>query len=184
MTAYSRGTLPSQLWISLLFHVWFCHFLTCIQVSQKADKVFRYYHLFKNFPQFVVIHTVKGFSTVNEAQVDSFLEFSWFFYDPTDVSSLISVSSAFSKSSLNIWKFSVNILLKPNLENFKHYLASMWNECNCAVVWTFFVVSLLWDWNESWPFTSPVATVFFQICWHVEYSTLTTFLETELTSVF
>ena len=84
-----------------------------------------YSHLLKIFPQFVVIHTVKGFSIVNEAEVDIFLEFSCFFYDPTNVGSLISGSSAFSKSSLNIWKFSVHVLLKPNLENFEHYFASM-----------------------------------------------------------
>ena len=79
-----------------------------------------YYHLFKNFPQFVMIHTVKGFSVVNEAEVDIFLKFSCFFYDPTDVDNLISGSSAFSKSSLDIWKFSVHVLLKPSLENFEH----------------------------------------------------------------
>ena len=84
-----------------------------------------YSHLLKNFPQFVVIHTVKGFSIVNEAEVDVFLEFSCFLYDPTDVGNLISGSSAFSKSSLNIWKFLVHILLKPHLENFEHYFASM-----------------------------------------------------------
>ena len=84
-----------------------------------------YSHLFKNFPQFVVIHTVKGFSIVNEAQVDVFLELSCFFYDPTDVGNLISGSSAFSKSSLNIWNFSVHILLKPSLENFEHYIANI-----------------------------------------------------------
>ena len=82
----------------------------------------------------VVIHTVKGFSIVNEADVDVFLEFLCFFYDLNNVVNLISGSSAFSKSSLNIWNFSVHVLLKPNLENFEHYFASMWNECNCAVV--------------------------------------------------
>ena len=75
----------------------------------------------KNFPQFVVIHTVKGFSVVNEAEVDAFLEFSCFFYDPTNVGDLISGPSAFSKSSLNIWKFTVHVLLKPGLENSEHY---------------------------------------------------------------
>ena len=84
-----------------------------------------YSHLFKNFPQFVVIHTVKGFNVVNDAEVDVFLEFSCFFYDPTDVGNLISGSSAFSKSILNIWKFSVHILLKPSLENFEHYFANV-----------------------------------------------------------
>ena len=129
-----------------------CCFLTCIQISQDTGKTVWYSHLLKNFPQFVVIHTVKGFSIVNEAQVDVFLELSCFFYDPTDVDNLISGSSAFSKSSLNIWKFSVHILLKPSLENFEHYVASIWNECNCAVVWTFFGIVFLWVWNENWPF--------------------------------
>ena len=132
-----------------------CCFLTCIQISQEADQVVWYSHLFQNFPQFVVIHTVKSFSIVNEAEVDVFLEFSCFFYDPTNVGSLISGSSAFSKSSLNIWKFSVHVLLKPNLENFEHYFASMWDECNCTVVWTFFDIAFLWDWNENWPFPVP-----------------------------
>ena len=80
---------------------------------------------FKNLPQFVVIHKVKGFSVVNEEEVDVLLEFSCFFYDPTDVGNLISGSSAFSKSSLNIWKFSVHVLLKSSLENFQHYFASL-----------------------------------------------------------
>ena len=85
----------------------------------------RYSHLFKNFPQFVVIHRVKGFGTVNKAEIDVFLEFSCFFYDPTDIGNLISGSSAFSKSSLNIWKLSVHVLLKPSLKDFEHCLASM-----------------------------------------------------------
>ena len=84
-----------------------------------------YSHLFKNFPRFVVIHTVKVFSIVNEAEVDVFLEFYCFFYDPMDVSNLTFGSSAFSKCSLNIWKFSVHVLLKPHLENFEHYFASV-----------------------------------------------------------
>ena len=84
-----------------------------------------YSHLFQNFPQFVVIHTVKGFGIVNKAEIDAFLELSCFFDDPTDVDNLISVSLAFSKSTLYIWKFSVHILLKPSLKDFEHYLASM-----------------------------------------------------------
>ena len=84
-----------------------------------------YSYLFKNFPEFVVIHTVKGFSIVNEAEVDVFLEFSCYFYDPIDVGNLISGSSAFSKSSLNIWKFMVHVLLKPGVENFEHYFAGV-----------------------------------------------------------
>ena len=102
-----------------------CCFLTCIQISQEAGKVVWYSHLWKNFPQFVVIHIVKGFSVVNEAEVDVFLELSCFFDDPRDVGNLFSGSSAFSKSSLNIWTFSVHILLKPGVENFEHYFASM-----------------------------------------------------------
>ena len=128
-----------------------CCFLTCIQVSQEAGQVVWYSHLFQNCPQFVVIHTVKGFSIVNKAEIDV-LEFCSFFYDPTDTGNLIFGSSAFPKSSLYIWKFLIHILLKPSLKDFKHYLASMWNECNCAIVWTFFGIALLWDWNENWPF--------------------------------
>ena len=82
-------------------------------------------HLLKNFPQFVVIHAVKDFGIVNEAEVDVFLELSCFLYDPADVGNLISGSSDFSKSSLNIWKFMVHVLLKPGLENFEHYFASV-----------------------------------------------------------
>ena len=133
-----------------------CCFLTCIQISQKAGKVDWDYHLLKNFPQFVVIHAVKVFGIVNKAEVDVFLKLSCFFYDPVDVSNLISGSSAFSESILNIWKFLIHILLKPCLENFDHYFASAWNECNCVVVcvvvWTFFAIAFLCDWNENWPF--------------------------------
>ena len=126
--------------------------LTCIQVSQEAGKVVWYSHFFKNFPQFVVIHKIKGFNVVNKAEVDIFLEFSCFFDDSTDVGNLISVSSTFSKPSLNIWKFTVHILLKTGLKNFEHYFANMWNENNCSVVWIFFGIDFLWDWNENWPF--------------------------------
>ena len=90
--------------------------------------------LFMNFPQFLVIHTIKDFNVVNEAEVDVFLEFSCFFYDLIDVSSLICAFSAFSKPILYIWKFSVHILVKPRLKNFEHYLSSMLNEYNCMVV--------------------------------------------------
>ena len=92
-----------------------CCFLTCIQISQEAGRVVWYFHLLKNFPQFVVIHPVKSFSIVNEAEVDILLEFSCFFYDPTDVGNLISGSSAFSKPSLNFWKF-----------HFMHYWSLTW----------------------------------------------------------
>ena len=129
-----------------------CCFLTCIQVSQKTDQVVWYSHLFQNFPQSAVIHTVKGFGIVNKAEIDVFLELSCFLDDPPDVGDLISGSSAFSKTSLNIWKFMVHGLLKPGLENFKHYFTSMWDECNCVVVWAFSGIAFLWDWNENWPF--------------------------------
>ena len=91
------------------------------------------------------------FGIVNKAEVDIFWN-SCFFHDPMDVGNLISGSSAFSKSSLNIQKFLVHILLKPGLENFKHYFTSVWDECNCAVVWAFFGIAFLWNWNENWPF--------------------------------
>ena len=121
-------------------------------VSQETGKVVWYSHLFKNFPQFTVIHTIKGFSVVNEAEVDVFLEPSCFFFDPVDIGNFIFGSSAFSKSSLNIWKSSVHVLLKPNFENFEQYFASMWDECNCEVIWTLFGIAFLWDWNENWSF--------------------------------
>ena len=95
--------------------------LTCIQISQEAGQVVWYSHLFQSFPQFIVIHTVKGFDIVNKAEIDVFLELSCFFDDPADVGTLNSGSSAFSKTSLNIWKFMVHVLLKPGLENFGHY---------------------------------------------------------------
>ena len=109
-------------------------------------------NIFQNFPQFIVIHTVKGFGIINKAEIDVFLEVSCFFHDPGDVCNLISGSSAFLKTSLNIRKFTVHILLKPGLENFEHYFTSMWDDCNCAVVWTFFGIAFLWNWNENWPF--------------------------------
>ena len=128
-----------------------CCFLTCIQVSQEEGQVVWYSHLFQNFPQFIVIHIVKGFGIVNKAEIDVYLELSCFFDDPVDVGNLVPGSSAFSKTSLNIWKFTVHMLLKPGLENFKHYFSRVWDECNCVVVWTFFALPL-WDWNENWPF--------------------------------
>ena len=128
-----------------------CCFLTCVQISQEEGKVVWYSHHFKNFPQFVVIHTVKGFNVVNEAEV--FLEFFFFLYDPMDVGNLISGSSAFSKSSLSICRFSVHVLLKPSLENFEHYFTSVWDECNCAVVWAFFGIT---EEDLEWAFRTEV----------------------------
>ena len=126
-------------------------FLTCIQISQEAGKVFWNSHLLENFPQFVVIYIVKGFGVINEAEVDVFLEFSCFLNDPVDVGNFISDFSDFSKSSLNIWKFSIQVLFKTDLENFEHYFTSVWDECNCVVVWAFFGIVFLWDWNENGP---------------------------------
>ena len=138
-----------------------CCFLTCIQISQEASKVVWYSHLLKNFPQAVVIHIVKAFGIVNETEIDAFLGLSCFFYDSVDIGNLISGSSAFSKSSLYIWEFSVLLLLKPRLENFEHYFASMWNELNCAVAWTFFGIAFLWDWKENWLLPVPSSLLSF-----------------------
>src|SRR5574341_1355674 len=102
-----------------------CCFLTCIQISQEADKVGWYSHLFQNFPQLIVIHTVKSFGILNKAEIDVFLELSCFFDDPADVGNLISGFSAFSKTSLNLRKFTVRILLKPGLENFERYFTNV-----------------------------------------------------------
>ena len=120
-----------------------CCFLSCIQVSW-------YFHLFKNFPQSAVIYTVKNSSVFNKADV--FLEFSCFFYDLAYVGNLIYGSSAFLKFSLYIWKFPVHVLLKLSLKDFEQYFASMWNECNCTVVWTLLGNAFLWDWNKIWLF--------------------------------
>ena len=143
-----------------------CCFLTCIQISQRVGKVVWHSHLFQNFPQFVVIHIVKGFGIASKTEVDVSLELSCFFNDPMDVGILISGSSAFSKSSLNIWKFTVHVLLKPCLENFEHYFANVWDECNCVVGRTFFGIAFLWDWNEIDLFQSCGHCWVFQICWH------------------
>ena len=132
-------------------------FLACIQISQEAGQVVWYSHLFKNYLQLVVIHTVKGFGIVNRAEVDAFLELSRFFDCPMDVGNLISDSSAFSKCSLNIWNFMDHVLLKIGLENFEHYFASMWEECNCVVVSACFGIAFFGI--GMWP--SPVATIEF-----------------------
>ena len=147
-----------------------CYFLTCIQVSQEAGQVVWSSHLFQNSPQFIVIHKVKGFGVVNKAEVDVFLELSCFFDDPVDVGNLISGSSAFSKPSLNIWKFMVYVLLKPGLENFEHYFTSVWVEFNCVVVWAFFGIEIG---MKTDLFQSCSHWWVFQICWHIECSTFT-----------
>ena len=118
-----------------------------------------------------MIHTVKDFGIVSEAEVDFFSGIPFLFLWSSDAWNLISSFSAFSKSSLIIWKFLVHVLLKPNLENFEHYFASMWDECNCVVVWTFFGIAFLWDWNADL-FQSCGHCWVFQICWYIECSTL------------
>ena len=130
-----------------------CCFLTCIQVSQEAGHVFWYSHHFQNFLQFIVIHTVKGFGIVKKAEIDVFLELYCFFDDPADVGNLISGSSAFSKTSLNIWKLTVHVQLKPGLENFEYCFTGVWDECNCVFIWAFFGIAFLWDWKWSTWFT-------------------------------
>ena len=138
--------------------------------------------LFKNFPEFVLIHKSEGFVIVNKAEGDVFLELSCFFDAPNDVDNLISTSSAFSKFSLNSWKFSIHVLLKPGLENFEHYFASMWDEWNCEVVWTFFSIEFLGDWNENWPFPIlwPVLSFSNLLVYWVQHLNSITFLDFEI----
>ena len=145
-----------------------CCFLTCTQISQEAGKVVWYPHFFQNCPQFVVIHTVKGFSIVNK---DVFLELACFFNEPVDVGKLFSRSSAFSKSSLNIWKFTIHILLKPGLEILSINLLTC--EMSCVVVWTFFGIAFLCDGMKTDLFQSCGHWWVFQICRHIEYGTFT-----------
>ena len=128
-------------------------FLTYIQVSQEASKAVWYSHLFKNFPVCCDPHSQRLWHS-QWSRSRCFSGTFWFFDDPADVGNLTSSSSAFSKSSLNIWKFMVQVLLKLGLENFEHFFASMWEECNCVVVWAFFGIAFVWDWNENWPFPS------------------------------
>ena len=129
-----------------------CCFLTCIQISQEVDQVVWFPSL-SEFSRVCCGPHCQGFGIVNKAEVDIFLELPCFFDDPVDVGNLISGSSAFSKTSLNIWNFMIHVLLKPGLENFELYFNNVWDECNCAVVWVFFGIAFLWDWNENWPFS-------------------------------
>ena len=150
MTIYSLDVYGSQFWTILLFHVWFCFFLTCIQISQKV-----WYLRWSGIPiSLRIFHsllwsTVKGFRVVSEAEVDIFLEFSCYFYDLTDVDNLVPGSFALSESSLNIWKFSVQVLLKPGLENFEYYFASMeWLQLcgSVTILWHCPSLGLEWNW--------------------------------------
>ena len=157
MTIYSLDVLLFLFGTSLLFHVQFWLLLPDLHIGFSRGRSGGL--VFSSLSEFSTAYCDphKDFGIVNKAEVDVFLELRCFFDDPEDVSNLISGSSAFSKTSLNIWKFTVHILLKPDLENFDHYSASMWDECNCATVWTFLGIAFLWDWNEN-TFSSPVAT--------------------------
>ena len=139
-----------------------CCFLKWLQISQDAGQVVWYSYLFKHFPQFVLIHTVKGFSIVNKAEIDVFLELSCFFDDPTDVDNLMSGSSAFSKSNLNIWKFIVHVLSKPDLENSEHDCQRVrWVQLcsSLCIIWHCLCLSLGLEWQLT--FSSPAATAEF-----------------------
>ena len=149
MTIYRLEIFLSQFGTSLLLHVLsICCFSACIQVSTEAGKVVWYSHLFKNFPQFLVIHTVKGFSVVNEAAVDVFWNYLAFPMIQWILAVWYMISLPFL-NSLYIWKISVHVLLKPNLKDFEHNLVSMWNEHSCMIVETFFGIALFCDWNEN-----------------------------------
>ena len=166
--------IPFPIWTSQLLHLRFFFFLTQIHISHETGQIVWNSHLLKNFPQFVVIHTVKGFHVVNGAEGDAFLEFPCFLYDLTNVGNLISGSFAFFKPRLYIWKFSVHILgSKSNLNDFEHNLTNMQNEHNRLLVWIFFGIALLWDWNETDLFQSCGHCRVFQIRWHIESCTLT-----------
>ena len=142
-----------------------CCFLTGTQVSQESSNVAWYSHLFKNFPQFVLIHTVKGFQGV-------FLEFSCFFYDAMNVGNLISGSIAFSKSSLYIWKCSVHTLLKPSLKDFEHYLASIWTSLVVQLVKNLPVMWETWVWSLGWedPLEKGMATYSSVVAWIIPWA--------------
>ena len=134
MTIYTLDVLLSRFGTTVVPCPVLNFFLICIQISQEASQVVWYSHLSKNFPQFVVIHTGKAFGVINKAEVDVFLELSCFLYHQANVGNLISGSFVFSKFSLKIWNVSVQILLKPLLDNFEYYFTSMWDECSCSVL--------------------------------------------------
>ena len=125
-----------------------CCFLTCIQISQEGGQVVWYSHIFQNFPQFVVIHTFKGFGIVNKAEVDVF----WNILAFLTIQRMLVIWSLVPLPFLKPAWTSGSSQLKPGLENFEHYFTTMWDECNCVVVWAFFGIAFLWDWNENWPF--------------------------------
>ena len=141
-----------------------CCFLTYIQIPQEVGKMVWYSHLSKSFPQFVMIHSVKCFSIVDETEIAAFLKFPCFLYNPANVGNLISSSSSFSKPSLDIWKFLVCLMPKSSMQDFKHDLTSMGDECNCLMVSTFFGTTLLGNWDEIDLFQSCGHCWVFQIC--------------------
>ena len=123
-----------------------CRILTYIQTFQETGKVIWYSHFLKNFPQFVVVHIVKEFSIVSEADRNAF----WDSLAFSMIQWMLAIWSLVPQASLHIWKFSV--VLKLSLKDFEHNLVSMWNKCNCMEIWTFSGIAFLWDWNENWPF--------------------------------
>ena len=149
-----------------------CCFLTCIQVSQEAGQVVWYSHLSQNFPQFIAIHTVKGFDIVNKAEIDVFLELSCFLMLPQMLAIWSVVPLPFLKLA---WTSGSSrfTFAEAWLGEFWALLSSMWDECNCAVIWAFFGIAFLSDWNENWPFPTCGHCWVFQICWHIECSTFT-----------
>ena len=120
--------------------------------SQETGKMLWYSHHLRSFPQFITIPTVKSFNIVNGTELGVFLEFPFFVCDRVNVGNLIYASSAFSKPSLNIWKFSVHLMLRPHLEGFEHNFTSMGDQCSCPMASTFFSTALVGNWNEDWPF--------------------------------
>ena len=136
----------------------YCCFLTCIQVSQEAGRMVWYSYLFKNFPQFIVIRHSKRLYHSQWSKSICFSGILLLFLWSNECWEFDLWFLCLSKSSSNIWKFMVHVLLKPDLENFEHYFTSVWDECNCAAFWTFFSIAFLWDWNEKWFFSSPVTT--------------------------
>ena len=129
-----------------------CCFLTCTQVSQEAGQVVWYSHLFQNFPQFIMIHTVQGFDIVNKAEIVVFLELFAFLMIQQMLAIWSLVPLPFLKPAWTSGSSWFTYCWSPGLENFEHYFTSVWDECNYVVVWAFFGIACLWDWNENWPF--------------------------------
>jgi len=142
-----------KFWTTPLFHIWFSLLLLDLHTGFSRGRSGGL--VFPSLEEFSTVYCgphSQSFGIVNKAEIDVFLELSCFLDDPVDVGHLIFGSSAFSKTSLSIWKFTVHILLKPGLENFEHYFTSVSDECNCVVIWAFFGIAFLCDWNENWPF--------------------------------